>query len=34
MKVIIGKRGSKRYKLVVGPGVAPVQLFCLAVVQI
>jgi hypothetical protein len=34
MKVIIGKKGSKRYKVLVGPGHSPLEIFALAVVQI
>lgn len=33
-RVVIGKRGSKRYKIIVGPGLSPAQVFALAIVQI
>ena len=34
MKVIIGKRASKRYKIIAAPGLSPVQIFALTIVQI
>ncbi len=34
MQVIIGKRESKKYKIIAGPGLTPAQIFGLSIVQI
>lgn len=34
LQVIIGKKESKRYKIIVGPGLSPAQIFGLTIVQI
>ena len=34
VKLIIGKKGSKRYKIVAGEGLTPVQIFGMVIVQI
>lgn len=34
MKLIIGKKASKRYKLIVAPGLTPIQVFSMLIVQV
>ena len=34
VKLIIGKRASKRYKLIAAPGLSPIQIFALLIVQV
>ena len=34
LKVIVGKKASKRYKIIVGPGLTPVQIFALVIAQV
>lgn len=34
INVVIGKRGSKRYKIIVGPGLTPIQIFSMLIVQV
>ena len=34
VQVIIGKQASKKYKIISGPGLSPVQVFALSIVQI
>ena len=33
-KLIIGKKGSKRYKIIAGSGLSPIQVFALLIVQV
>jgi hypothetical protein len=34
LKVVIGKKGSKRYSIIAGPRLSPIQIFALAIVNI
>jgi hypothetical protein len=34
IKMIIGKRGSKRYKIIAGAGLTPIQIFSMVIVQV
>ena len=33
-KLVIGKKGSKRYKVIAGPGLSPIQIFATLIVQV
>lgn len=34
INLIIGKKGSKRYKIISAPGLTPIQIFSMVIVQI
>ena len=34
VKLMIGKKGSKRYTVISGPGLTPVQIFSMLIVQV